>query len=535
MDSPFGGVERFLVVELEEGQQPTAELRSWGRSLKLRVATKVKGADAYVFCKAAVDQATARRMYDAHINFRRGDTKTLLDLAPGGLANHYIICEEPWSIRYPDEPIPDADPSIPEPTDVGQHGTVSHPFHVIIASPVSDADLATSQGRRMVAEDAAIEGRHVRRATERGLIVLTPVPDTGSTLSAVIATRAPISREEAQRLWAMHERYVDENGGDGLLEYTYELTEPDEIAYEDLPTAPDGTPLANPVVIPVPVGTRFAFVPSHVPLDDPRHRVATDIGLTNRTAVEVDVEEEVSEPDPDERDLMPPMLISPGLRTIGYIYTADPISRYAAERLYDMVHDHGPNSLLERVDDVTEDHFVVHDRTWAERNQGDRVKRIIRRSQDSPEGAPITTRERKGGSMTARVSPAPPQEALLNAAALEAACQRLAYVSAELDAQTAVVWGALQQHVTPAGDPAISMLIKMVEAALEHAGIPSVRWTVRRRGDVIEVSPGVPEDAPDDLYDGLEVLAGACEGSCTLDGCDVTYRWPAEEPEDPQD
>jgi len=201
-----------------------------------------------------------------------------------------------------------------------------------------------------------------------------------------------------------------------------------------------------------------------------------------------------------------------------------------------MVHEHGPNSLLERVEDGTEDHFIVHDRTWAERNQGERVRRLVRVARRAREGDAITVKERKTGSGTTKIRKPLPEECLLTAAALEEVCQKIAYVSAEIDGQTAAVWGSLQQHVTPAGDRAVSMAVKMVDAAIEYAGLDAVRWMVRRRGDVVELSLDVPEDAPDDLFGDLVDLGETFGASARSDGCEITYRWPQEEPEEePED
>ena len=541
MDVPeqFGGINRFLVVQLEAGQSATPDLRARGRSLKLNVATKVKGADAYVFCKAGVDQHTARRLFDAHMGFRRGDLDSPLDIGPGGVPNHYIVCHQSWRSRYPGEPIPNADPSIPALITDEDPGSTVHPFHVIVAMPVEDPAGVDERGRRMISPDAAIEGRYAAKAAESGLNVLTPVPSTGTPMQAVIATRAPIAPDEAQRLWDMHVEFLAENGGDGTFHHTYELTDEDHIDY----TEPDpGVPELE--LAPLPVGSRFAFVPADASEDDPRHQSARDVGLTFCRDVVIvhPLEDDLDDCDVDLlRELEPraavgeeldPTEIDPidmAVRTevLGKIYTEFPVLGIAVEKLHRLfqAHDGNPMSVLERVEeDGVVDHFVVHDTMWVQRVQADRAERLRRAVRNVPEGNAISTNERpkRSGTMTSKVKPSK-RDSLLAAAAFEALTDHVSRCSAVLDARAAAIWGDTQPHVAPDGSPAIGLMARMAEAIVDAQCPEPLEWSIERDGETTKMTPMFgPTGCSPETLEALMSLAGPCQAD--QDGRSLS--WP---------
>ena len=152
--------------------------------LRLPVLNDVPGVpNVKVLTVARMSPEGVTALHQLHLDFPT-DGDSLLDIALGGVPDHYVVMMESWNTRYPEEAKYPA-----EMLSQARALRDGEDFAAILGDPDPDPYL-------------------VQSAVGTGLQFLTVVPGVEG---AIICTRVLITEEEATHLWGLHDGFVTEN------------------------------------------------------------------------------------------------------------------------------------------------------------------------------------------------------------------------------------------------------------------------------------------------------------------------------------
>lgn len=182
MEIPLHCGSRFAVMTIDpESGLDRDEVKLQAMMLRLPVLNDVPGVpNVKVLTMARMSPEGVTTLYQSHLDFPT-DGDSLLDIAIGGVPDHYVVMMETWNTRYPEEA--KYSPEMMAQARALQDG---EDFAAILGDPDPDPHL-------------------VRSAVEIGLQFLTGVE------GGVICTRVLITEEEAVHLWGLHDGFVTEN------------------------------------------------------------------------------------------------------------------------------------------------------------------------------------------------------------------------------------------------------------------------------------------------------------------------------------
>lgn len=192
MNLPLHPGSRFAVMMLDPEQGiDRAAAKQRGVALLLPVVSEVPGVPgAVVLTVARMSPEGVRRLHDAHIAFPT-DGQSPLDIALGGVPDHYVVMMQTWNARYPEEAkysrADDAEGSVLVDGD---------DYAIIPCDPDPDPAM-------------------VYNAVAMDLTVLTVIPHAEDH---IVCTHEPITDDEANHLWELHSAFMRDHADQVNLE-----------------------------------------------------------------------------------------------------------------------------------------------------------------------------------------------------------------------------------------------------------------------------------------------------------------------------